>query len=200
MANARLSTIRWLLWGAVGALAIVAVATTYLGAAPSASAERYGTGDYELVTDAGETVDDMVFVGQPSAVFFGFTHCPEVCPTTMADMSHWFAELGPEADKLRAFFVTVDPERDTPEVLGDYVSWVSDRITGLTGTQENIDKIVSAWSVYAQRVPLDGGGYNMDHTASVFLLNARGEFEGTIAYGEASETAIGKLRRLIAES
>lgn len=159
---------------------------------------RYGAGDYELVTHEGEAVDDTVFVGKPAMVFFGFTHCPDVCPTTLGDMQHWYAELGADADKVDAYFVSVDPERDTPEVLGEYVSWVSDRITGLTGEPAEIDKMVEAWGVMAEKAPLEGGGYNVNHTASVFLLDENGDFFGTIAYEEGSETALGKLRRLIA--
>jgi protein SCO1/2 len=133
-------------------------------------------------------------------LFFGFTHCPEVCPTTMAEMSTWFEQLGEEGSDLRGYFVSVDPERDTPAILGEYVSWVSDRITGITGTPEEIAKIAKAWGVYYEKVPLEGDDYTMDHTASVFLLDTKGEFQGTIAYGEDSTVAVQKLRNLLAKS
>lgn len=201
-----LKTIRIVLWTLVAVAAVGAgwiwlsarnapTGTTQMAAAPQ---EQYGAGDYRLVTHEGEPTDDSIFVGQPSMVFFGFTHCPDVCPTTLADMQHWYAELGDDADGLRAFFVTVDPERDTPEVLGDYVSWVSDRVVGLTGEPADIEEMKAAWGVLGEQVPLDGGGYTVNHTASVFLLDEEGRFFGTIAYEEPSETAIGKLRRLIA--
>lgn len=141
-----------------------------------------------------------MFAGHPSMLFFGFTHCPEVCPTTMAEMAGWFEALGDEGSDLRAYFVSIDPERDSPAVLGDYVSWVSDRITGITGSPEEIAKIAKAWGIYYERVPLEGGDYTMDHTASVFLLDAQGQFQGTIAYREDSETALGKLRNLLGSS
>lgn len=194
-----LKTIRVVLWTLV---AVAAVGATWLWYANrpieiAVAGAPYGAGDYQLVTHTGETVDDTIFVGQPSAVFFGFTHCPDVCPTTMGDMQHWFAELGDEGRDLRGFFVSVDPERDTPEVLGEYVSWVSDRITGLTGEPAEIEKAAAAWGVHAEQVPLDEGGYTVNHTASVFLLDENGEFFGTIAYGENPETALGKLRRLV---
>ena len=195
-----LKTIRIVLWTLVVVAAIGASWIWYVNR-PSQIAVAgapYAAGDYRLVTHAGEPVDDTIFVGQPSTVFFGFTHCPDVCPTTMGDMQHWFAELGDEGSDLRAFFVSVDPERDTPAVLGEYVTWVSDRITGLTGEPAEIEKAIAAWGVHAERVPLDDGGYTVNHTASVFLLNENGEFFGTIAYGENPETAVGKLRRLIA--
>jgi protein SCO1 len=123
-----------------------------------------------------------------------------VCPTTMAEMASWFETLGDEGKDLRAYFVSVDPERDTPAVLGDYVSWVSDRITGITGSPDQVARIAKSWGVFYEKVPLDGGGYTMDHTASVFLLDSNGEFEGTIAYGEDQATALGKLRNLLAKS
>ncbi len=196
-----LKTIRIWLWVAVAVMGVGLAGATFLLRQPGATASTgFGGGTYSLVNQRGEPVDQTMFQGHPSALFFGFTHCPEVCPTTMAEMSTWFEALGDEGKNLQAYFVTVDPERDTPEILGDYVSWVSDRITGVTGSQEEIDKIVKAWGVYAAKVPLEGGDYTMDHTASVFLLDSKGEFQGTIAYGEDSNTAIGKLRNLLAKS
>ncbi len=129
-------------------------------------------------------------------MFFGFTHCPEVCPTSLAEMTVWYEALGEQADDLNAWFVTVDPERDTAAVIGDYVSWTG-RVTGVTGTAEEVTKAAQSWGVYYEKVPLEGGDYTMDHTASVFLVNAEGEFEGTIAYREDSDTALAKLRRLL---
>lgn len=198
-----LKTVRIVLWTLVAVAALGAGYVWYSTAmAPRqgvavADAGPYGAGDYQLVSHDGETVGDEVFVGQPSMVFFGFTHCPDVCPTTLADMQHWFAELGADADDLQAFFVSVDPERDTPEILGQYVGWAGERVTGLTGEPDEVEKAMQAWSVFAERVPLEGGDYTMNHTASVFLVDAEGGFFGTIAYGEASQTAVGKLRRLL---
>mgnify|MGYP001143060700 FL=1 len=161
---------------------------------------RAGGLGVDLVDQGGNPVDETVFVGHPSALFFGFTHCPEVCPTTMAEMSAWFDALGDDGADLRAWFVSIDPERDTPEVLGDYVSWVSDRITGITGDPDQIDRLADAWGVFHEKVPLEGGDYTMDHTASVFLLDRQGRFQGTIAYREDMATALGKLRNLLAKS
>ncbi|HZY68904.1 MAG TPA: SCO family protein, partial [Devosia sp.] len=145
----------------------------------------------------GTPVDQSVFTGKPSLLFFGYTHCPDVCPTTMGEMQGWFQALGEEAKTLQGVFITVDPARDTPEILDDYVSFVSDRIVALTGPQAEIDKVVRDWGALAEKVPQDDGGYLMNHTASVFLVNDRGEFVGTIAYGEDTETALGKIRRLV---
>lgn len=192
-------TLRTWLWVAVAALALTAgTAAVLLRQQPAA--DSFGVAEFDLVDQHGNPVDETVFAGHPSALFFGFTHCPEVCPTTLAEMSAWFETLGEEGDDLRAYFVSVDPERDTPAILGDYVSWVSDRITGITGDAAEIDRLARAWGVYYAKIPLEGGDYTMDHTASVFLLDRQGQFQGTIAYREDMQTALGKLRNLLAKS
>ncbi len=160
---------------------------------------QYGAGDYQLVTHRGQVIDDSIFLGKPSLVFFGFTHCPDVCPTTLGDMQYWLSRLGEDADKIQVFFVTTDPERDTVDVMAEYVSWFSDDITGLTGNADEMAEMVSAWGVYTRKVPIDGGGYNVDHTASVFMLDRDGRFFGTIAYEEDREIAFTKVRRLADE-
>lgn len=197
---AALKTIRIGLWVAVVALGLTAAAAAVMLRQQQPAEGGFGKGVYSLVDQNGAPVDQSMFVGQPTALFFGFTHCPEVCPTTLAEMTGWFEALGDEGKDLKAYFVSIDPERDTPAVLGEYVSWVSDRITGITGTPEEIDKIAKAWGVHYERIPLEGADYTMDHTASVFLLDAKGEFQGTIAYREDSAVALGKLRNLLAKS
>jgi len=196
----KLTTMRVVLWSLVAVVGLGAAGATVFLRQPTEAASTFGQGTYNLLDQTGAAVDQTIFQNHPSVLFFGFTHCPDVCPTTLAEMSAWFETLGDEGKNLHAYFVTVDPERDTPAVLGEYVSWVSDRITGLTGTQAEIDKVVKAWGVYAAKVPLEDGDYTMDHTASVFLLDSKGAFQGTIAYGENSDTAIGKLRNLLAKS
>jgi protein SCO1/2 len=195
-----LRTIRTWLWVTVVALALTAGAAAFLLRQQQPVADSFGVAEFDLVDQNGNPVDETVFAGHPSALFFGFTHCPEVCPTTLAEMSAWFEALGEEGDDLRAYFVSVDPERDTPAILGDYVSWVSDRITGITGNAEQVDVLAKAWGVFYEKVPIEGGDYTMDHTASVFLLDRQGQFQGTIAYREDMETALGKLRNLLAKS
>lgn len=198
-----LRTVRIWLWVAVVAVGLTAGAgALYLRQSQQLAAQlgSFGVAEFDLVDQHGNPVDESIMVGAPTAMFFGFTHCPEVCPTTMAEMASWFEALGPDAKDLRAFFVTVDPERDTPAILGDYVSWVGDRVTGITGKPEEIAKLAKAWGVFFEKVPLEGGDYTMDHTASVFLLDSAGEFQGTIAYREDTATALGKLRNLLAKS
>ena len=194
---AKLRDLRMVLWALVAVAALSATGLyAYATMVRTAPAQSLGAGDYRLETATGDVFTRDSLNGSPSMVFFGFTHCPEVCPTSLAEMASWYETLGDEAKDLKAYFVTVDPERDTAEVIGDYVAWTG-RVTGVTGTPVEIEKALKAWAVYAEKVPLEDGDYTMDHTASVFLLNDRGEFEGTIAYRESSDTAIAKLRRLL---
>jgi protein SCO1 len=192
-----LSHLRTVLWTLVAVAALGATGLyAYTTMMRPAQAAGIGQGDYALETAAGEPFTRASLQGSPSMVFFGFTHCPEVCPTSLAEMASWYEALGDEAADLKAYFITVDPERDTAEIIGDYVSWTG-RVTGVTGTPAEIDKAKAAWAVYGEKVPLEGGDYTMDHTASVFLLDADGTFQGTIAYREDRETALGKLRKLL---
>ncbi len=186
---------RIFLWALVVVAALGATGM-YFFAGVKPGLASLGSGEYQLATAQGEPFTKDTLKGHPSMVFFGFTHCPEVCPTTMAEMAQWFEELGDEAGDLRAYFVSVDPERDTPAVIGDYVAWTG-HVTGVTGSRSETDKAIKNWGVVAQKVMLENGDYNMDHTASVFLMNRQGEFEGTIAYREDSAAALAKLRRLV---
>ena len=157
---------------------------------------KLGT-DFTLTDHNGAPITQAAFEGHPTMLYFGFTRCPEVCPTTLYEMSGWFDALGEESRDLRAFFISVDPERDTPEIMKGYSEAFTDRVTGITGDPGEIAKVVAAWHVYAAKVPTDDGDYTMDHTASVFLIDRNGVFKGTIADGENPDTAIAKLKRLI---
>jgi protein SCO1/2 len=160
-------------------------------------ADSLGHGDYALVTTDGGSFTQDTLKGEPSAVFFGFAHCPEVCPTTLGDIAGWQDMLAQEGQgPLRTFFVTVDPERDTPEMLRDYVSWAPG-VTGVSGPPDEIAKALRAFRIYAQKVPLDGGGYTMDHSALVLLFDARGRFFEPIGYQEETARAMDKIHRLL---
>lgn len=191
---------RNILWALVAiALAGLAYLTWYdreNGSNPMVFAQIGGP--FELVDQDGQPVDQTMFDSKPYALFFGFTHCPEICPTSLYEMAGWIEAMGSEADKMGFAFITVDPERDTPDVLKDYVSAFSDKIVGLTGTEEQVQSTVKSYGVLAERVPLEDGDYTMNHTASVFLMNADGSFRGTIAYGEDADVAQKKLSNLIA--
>jgi len=196
--------IRYVAWAAVAVLAVASGVLVYKQTAGNSNSgaliEPLAAigGPFELVDGSGETVTDKTFAGKPTVLFFGFTFCPDVCPTTLAELQGWMAELGPDADKLNYAFVTVDPERDTPEVMRDYVWAFDKRIVPLSGSREQIDAMLKAYRVYAKKVPLDDGDYTMDHSAAIYLMDADNKFVGTIAYQEDEETALGKLRKLIA--
>lgn len=154
---------------------------------------------FALVDQTGRPITEAAFRGRPSAVFFGFTHCPEVCPTTLLEMDGWLKSLGDEGKDIRAYFVSVDPERDTPPVMNTYVTNVSSRITGITGEPDKVAAMAKSFGIFSRKVPTEGGDYTMDHTASVLLLDRRGDLFGTIAYQENPATALAKLRRLAKE-
>lgn len=135
-------------------------------------------GPFTMVNQNGETVTDKNFLGKTHLIFFGFTHCPDICPTKLFEMSEVFRELGPDSNKIDALFVSVDPERDTPQALKDYLSSFDENITGLTGSREQVDAIIKAYRVYARKVPSGDGpnDYTMDHTALVYLMDKNGQF------------------------
>lgn len=160
-------------------------------------ADTLGRGDYRLTATDGSTFTEDSLTGTPSAVFFGYTHCPDVCPTTLGDVATWQEELAKDGEQLRVFFVTVDPERDTPEVLGDYVSWAPG-VVGVTGSREETDKAIRAFRIYAAKGEVDAGGsYFMDHTATVLLFDRKGRLFEPIGYQEGFDRAIAKLKRLM---
>lgn len=196
--------LRIAIW-AIGLCAIVLVLTTawalYRPGGPlvreDASIVQIG-GPFELVTHKGEPLSDRDLMGSPFAVFFGFTHCPEICPTTLWEMSQALEALGADAERLRVLFISVDPERDTPEFLANYLQSFDPRIVGLTGSVGEIGEVGKAYRAYWRKVPLEDGDYTMDHTATVYLMDANGQFVGMISYGEEQSTRIEKLRKLLA--
>jgi protein SCO1 len=154
-------------------------------------------GPFSLVDHRGKLVSERDYLGKPSLVFFGFTFCPDVCPTTLFELSNLLKEMGPDADRLNVLFITVDPDRDTPKQLAQYLSSFDPHITGLSGSSKNIETVMREYRAFARRVPLAAGGYTMDHTATVYMINRKGSFFGTINYQEPEETARAKLRRLL---
>ncbi|AKH99622.1 uncharacterized protein SCO1/SenC/PrrC, involved in biogenesis of respiratory and photosynthetic systems [Hoeflea sp. IMCC20628] len=197
-----MKALRIALWALIAVFAVVLGWFTYEWQVTEneIAAKPYGV-PFELVDQSGAPITEAAFRGRPTALFFGFTHCPEVCPTTLYELDGWLKQVDPDGDKIGAYFVTVDPERDTPELLGNYVSGVTDRVIGISGSPEKIDEVVRGFNIYAKKVPVDvkdpEGDYTMDHTASVFLLDAQGRFKSTIAWGENPETAVAKLENLL---
>ena len=188
-----------LLWG-LATLALIAMLWVQV-IAPRLTrsiAETLGQGDYRLAATDGMVFTQETLQGAPSAVFFGFTHCPEVCPTTLGDIASWQEGLAASGRQLRVYFVTVDPERDSVVMLGDYVSWVPG-VVGVSGTRAEIDKALKAFRIYSSRVPLEDGGYTMDHSANLLLFDATGTFFEPIGYQEDPVRVEDKLMRLFVQ-
>jgi protein SCO1 len=141
-------------------------------------------GPFELVDQDDHTVNDKTFLGRPSVIFFGYTSCPDVCPTTLMD--DWLKALGPLADKLNVLFISIDPERDTPIQLREFLSSFDPRIRGLTGTNR----------VYYKRVDESDGSYSMDHSGAIYLMDKAGNFVGPLSFQAENSVAIEKLRSL----
>lgn len=154
-------------------------------------------GPFTLTDQNGRTVTEADFKGKPFLVFFGFTHCPDVCPTALFDMSEVFRRLGPDAEKVNALFISVDPERDTPEKLKDYLQSFHARISALTGSQSDIDAVTKAYKAYAKRVPLEGDAYTMDHSAIVYLMDRNGRFVAPFNLKRPADEAAADLRRYL---
>lgn len=152
---------------------------------------------FELTSHRGEVVDNAFLRGKPYLAFFGFTHCPDVCPTTLFELTDLMKELGPAADDFNVIFITVDPERDDPELLKAYMASFDQRIMALRGTEEQTQTAVKAFAAYARKVPTEGGNYTMDHTAGVYLMDADGGFRGTLDMHEPREVRLRKIRNLI---
>lgn len=155
------------------------------------------TVDFTLTSTKGGRLSNDDLIGGPVAMFFGFTHCPEVCPTTLYTLDGLISDLGPQGKAITVVFVTVDPARDTAAVLADYIGAIDEDAIGLTGSADEVNAMLKGYGIYAQKVALDDGDYTMDHTATVFLYDRRGFLDGTIAWGEPAEYAGPKLKNLI---
>ena len=154
---------------------------------------------FTLTNHSGQPIDQSVFEGHPSAVFFGFTHCPEVCPTTLNDLALAKQDLSGD-DTVKVYFITLDPARDTVDVLAEYVPYFGPDFTGITGPEADVTALAKSWGIYAQKSSVSDDDYNIDHTATVFLLDDSGQFAGTITYGESQEIAVKKLENLMKKS
>lgn len=149
---------------------------------------------FSLVDDEGRPVDQSLFKGGPSLVYFGYTHCPEVCPTTLYEVAGYLKALWPEGAPLKALFFTVDPERDTPEIMHGYVTAFTDRIRGITGSPDEMKKVVEGWFIHAAKLPSEDGDYHMSHTTSLLLIGADGRLKGLIPYGAPQDEALAAIR------
>jgi protein SCO1/2 len=183
----------------VGLILTAAVAMLVTGRAQQPGGQPVAAigGPFKLINQDGRTVTDQDFKGKPFLVFFGFTHCPEICPATLFEISEVLRKLGPDAARTHALFITVDPEQDTPKALKDYLSSFDPHMSGLTGDAEAIAAGAKAYRVVYRKVQLEQGGYTMDHTAIIYLMDKQGRFvvpfSSTLKRG--SEAAATELRK-----
>jgi protein SCO1/2 len=166
------------------------------GSVPLPQAASIG-GPFRLVDQNDRPVTEQDLKGRPFLVFFGFTNCPDVCPTALFEMSEIFRSLGPDADRAAALFITVDPERDTPKLLKDYLSNFDPHLRGLTGSSEAIAAVEKAYRVYAKKVDTGDGTYTMDHTALVYLMDKDGRFVAPFSLKRRAEDAAADLRHYL---
>ncbi len=161
-------------------IAVIAAAAALVAAAlaayltPSRSGGPLIGGEFALQTADGKTLTDKDMVGHPYLVYFGYTHCPDVCPTTLAQISDVLRKM---PDKpVKALFITVDPERDSAKTMADYVSSFDPRVIGLSGSPAEIEKVEKEFRVYAKKAPQKDGDYAMDHSSVVYLMDRNGRF------------------------
>ena len=177
-----------------GAAILGLVAWLSFGQAPSAFPGIGGP--FALSTQTGTAATEKSLAGKPTLMFFGYTHCPDVCPATLFQVSELLRAMGPEPG-VNAVFVTVDPERDTPEVMKDYLSSFDPHIVGLTGSREAVDAMLKGYRVYAKKVPGKDGDYTMDHSALVYLMDKSGRFAASFNLDRPQPENIAQLRKMM---
>jgi len=192
--------VRRLLTILIAAAAISAAALGYLylnRQGPEATGGIAIGGPIHLTSQDGTPFDSASLAGKPYAVFFGYTHCPDVCPTTLSDISQATDEIGGKAKDFTTLFVTIDPERDTVPVLKDYISNFTAKVVGLTGTADQVAAAAKAFRVYYKKVPTSDGSYTMDHTAVLYLMDSHGAFRSIISYTEDHDAYVRKIKEVL---
>ncbi len=185
-----------LLVGGLGILAAVVHFTMPRGGQLASSSSAIG-GAFSLIDQSGRPFTEKDLAGKPSLVFFGFTHCPDICPTKLFEITQMLDSLGADAGKVNVVFITVDPERDTTELLSTYLGSFHAGIRGLTGSEEQVTQAMRAYRAFARKVPLDAGGYTMDHTTFVYLMDRQGQFVSTFDVARDPAKAAQDLRRYL---
>jgi protein SCO1/2 len=187
--------------GALGGAAALVLTRSEPSAKVTTSGKALVGGPFTLVDHTGKTVTDQDFRGRYMLVFFGFTHCPDICPAELQVVAAALDELGPKAEKVAPIFITLDPERDTPEVTGDYVKNFGKNFVGLTGSPEAIAEAAKSYRVaYSKFVPegqQDSANYSVDHSALVYLMGPDGKYMTHFPYGTPAQKMSETLRRYL---
>jgi protein SCO1/2 len=194
--------LRLILWVLVGVVALGVIVMIWRQSEPQTSVSQTPLGNiggpFTLTGTDGRPFASSKLNGKPAAIFFGFTHCPDVCPTTLARLARLRRQLGQGEDALSIVFVSVDPERDTPAEVGNYLKLYETPVVGLTGSVAQVEQVKKQFGVYSRKVEQPGGSYSVDHTASVILLDRNGQFVATLSPEEGEEVALDKLKRIAA--
>ncbi|QDF40660.1 SCO family protein [Bradyrhizobium symbiodeficiens] len=154
-------------------------------------------GPFQLTDQNGKAVTDKSLKGKPTLIFFGYTHCPDVCPTSLFEISEVLRALGRDADKVNAVFISVDPERDTPAIMKDYLSSFDPHLEGLSGDPAETAKVITSYRVYAKKVPTKDGDYTMDHTALIYLMDRDGRFVSPFNLKRTPDEAAADLKKYL---
>ncbi|MFB6458833.1 SCO family protein [Bradyrhizobium tunisiense] len=154
-------------------------------------------GPFQLTDQNGKAVTDKNLKGKPTLIFFGYTHCPDVCPTSLFEISEVLRAMGKDADKVNAIFISVDPERDTPATMKDYLSSFDPHLQGLSGDPAETAKVITSYRVYAKKVPTKDGDYTMDHTALIYLMDRDGRFVSPFNLKRTPEEAAADLKKYL---
>ena len=168
-----------------------------MGGLRSVTAPAAIGGPFQLTDQSGQTVSDQSLKGRPTLIFFGYTHCPDVCPTTLFEMSEVLKAMGADADRVNAYFVSVDPERDDVATIKSYLSSFDPHLKGLTGPPAAVADVLREYRVYARKVPSKDGDYTMDHTALIYLMDRDGRFVSPFNLNRKPEEAATDLKRYL---
>ena len=165
-----------------------------------AHAQKIGRtgGSFELTDQTGQPFASTALAGRPYALFFGFTHCPDICPTTLVELGNHLSALGPDADRLKIVFVTVDAARDTPEHLRTYLASFDPRIIGLTGNEAQIAEAAKGWDAHYNTFAESDGSIIIVHSAHVYLMDADNRLAATLNFQEPETEQLAKLKTLLA--
>lgn len=193
-----IARLRLALWFVVGLAVIGAILLVVQPRSAVVSETTLGTigGPFTLTGSDGKPFPSSKLNGRPAAIFFGFTHCPDVCPTTLARLVKLRRQLGKGDEAMSIVFISVDPERDGPAEVGSYASLFNAPVIGLTGSPADIDRVKKQFGVYSAKVTQPGGDYSVDHSAAVFLMGRDGQFVSTLSPEEGDAVALDKLRRI----
>ncbi|ABQ33049.1 MULTISPECIES: SCO family protein [Bradyrhizobium] len=185
--------------GAFAASLVVGLSLMFLimGGGRNIAAPAAIGGPFQLTDQSGAVVTEQSLQGRPTLIFFGFTHCPDVCPTSLFEISEVLRAMGKDADSVNAYFISVDPERDNPATMKDYLSSFDPHLKGLTGDPEVLAKVLTEYRVYAKKVPLKDGDYTMDHTALVYLMDRNGRFVAPFNLKRTPEEAAADLKKYL---